>query len=681
MTSKKFSEIDLPDTLSSGYSDPNEELFVPLLANAKTFDVAVGYFSSAWLRDVCEAILTFAAHKGKSRWVISPQLQKEDAEVISTVKAEEDDGSLQKLLDERIINEFFELDQPLQSLLATLIKYGVLEFKIALPKIASSGMFHAKIGNATDFFENKIAFTGSYNLTGNAKSNWEHIDVFKSWISVEKRRIDINRERFENLWKDIDPSYKVLTPSLNLISQISNKASSLEQLQSEANQTTSHITLRDYQLEAIQAWGEASGKGFLVMATGSGKTITALSIVQKFIKERTSPAKRKLFVCFILPLKHLLDQWFDEASNFGYSPIKCYESSDVWRSKLADALVTISAKREGIVMAMVTNSTFISDAFQTLIKPITGDFLIIADEAHNLGAPAYSSKLPNNADFRLALSATPMRHNDDEGTESLFNYFGKSVFEFSLADAIQKNFLVPYIYTPLLCEMTEQEFYLYQELSNQIEEQKKNRRPGQPRTQLHEKLLKQRNELISMVESKLDLLSQEIQSMDSKAHTLIYCGTHRDSEGLRHIDKVLKLVGKELGLKARKFTASESLEERQEILSFFASGDLEVIAAIKCLDEGVDVPATKNAFILSSTTNPREFIQRRGRVLRKAQGKTQAAIFDFIVIPPKHAAISPELVSREVFRGLEYNSLAINSKDNEDMLLELAKRHGVNFDE
>lgn len=682
MTSKNsFIELNLPETLSTGYSDPNAELFTPVLSHASSFDVAVGYFSSTWLRDVSDGIFEFAKNGGKSRWIISPELQPEDAKIISSVKASDDPTELTQLVTKLITTNFERLNSSTQDALATLIKYGALEFKIAIPKKSGLGMFHAKIGVARDWKKDYVAFNGSYNLTGNAKSNWEHIDIFKSWNTAEAKRTQIIRNRFENLWSNQDPSFDIYKPSADLLKQISSRSqSTIDSLCKSEPQEEKCISLRDYQIEAINCWGEAHGRGFLVMATGSGKTITALSIVKKLIDERTKPQSKKLFVCFILPLKHLLDQWYEESEVFGFKPIKCYENSTIWREKLADSLVFNAARNQGITMAMVTNSTFITDSFQSLINNVSGDFLIVADEAHNLGAPTYSSKLPRNANFRLALSATPMRHNDEEGTDTLFNYFGKSVFEFSLADAIEAGYLVPYTYTPLLCEMTEQEFYLYHDLTEQIELEQEKRRPGQPRSSNHDKLLRQRNELVSMVENKLELLAEHLGKLGSIKHTLIYCGTHRDGEGLRHIDRVVKLVGNGLGYKNRKFTAEESTSDRQEILRLFASGELDIIAAIKCLDEGVDVPATQNAFILSSTANPREFIQRRGRVLRRSPGKESAQIFDFIVVPPKNAPISPSLVSREVFRALEYNSLSINFTQNDKFLRELAEKHGVELD-
>ena len=195
-------------------------------------------------------------------------------------------------------------------------------------------------------------------------------------------------------------------------------------------------------------------------------------------------------------------------------------------------------------------------------------------------------------------------------------------------------------------------------------------------------LIKTESELeliTSGASNKLVILRRELEKLvanNQLKHTLVYCGSYRDDEGSRQIEKVLKMLGTELGVKARKFTADESVMERHEILEQFAVTDLEVIVAIKCLDEGVDVPATKQAFILTSTSNPREFIQRRGRVLRRSVGKEVANIYDFIMVPPS-GEFNSYLVAKEVRRGIEYNSLAINAQDNIAIFDDLIFTHDV----
>jgi len=401
------------------------------------------------------------------------------------------------------------------------------------------------------------------------------------------------------------------------------------------------------------------------MATGSGKTITALATIKKLISMVVERDGRTLTIVIVLPLKHLLDQWYDESMGFGFSPVKCYEASETWRTRLAERIGSLKSIGKGCEIAMVTNATFASDGFQKEVAKISGNFLLIADEAHNLGSPTYLSALPVNASFRLALSATPERHNDDQGTKELFSYFGKPVIEFSLEDAISAGFLCPYEYHPHLCLLSEMEYVEYLEIAELIKYEAKKVKSNGLRASEHERLLGKRADLISGVVSKLECLKElmlvQKKSESGMCHTLVYCGSRRGENDERHIETTVKLMGG-LGITTRKFTADESLDDRREILDLFDKKELDVIAAIKCLDEGVDVPATRVAYILASTSNPREYIQRRGRVLRqsKGTGKTHAIIHDFLVAPPADSGGDNEMLERELERASEFASLSLN---------------------
>jgi len=675
-----FTDLELPISITTGYENPVKEFFIPILKNASTYNVAVGYFTSGWLRDTAEGIAEFALSGGISRWVISPQLENNDAQVIM-----ETSGSYPSPQDMRE-RQIFEMIKALQtetrSELCALISANVLQFRIAVPRRNKSGMLHAKIGIASDKDGNKVAFSGSYNLTAAAKYNWEHIDIFKGWEAGEEKRIIGLEKRFENLWNDDDPCYEVLVPSKDLELLIKNKAGpDLEEnlLKRTRKGEGSHIALREYQEEAIKNWGNNDGRGVYAMATGSGKTITALATIEKLIKIVVEKKGKPLVIVIVVPLKHLLDQWYNEALGYGFDPIKCYESSKNWRTKLAERMGVLKVTGHGYVMAIVTNSTFTMDIFQSEINKINIDFLLVADEAHNLGSSSHLQALPDNANFRLALSATPDRHNDRTGTEALYDYFGKSAIEFTLDEAIKSRYLCPYEYYPHLCLMSEEEYEEYIELSELIKIESERSLNKGVRTKEHSRLLGKRTDLISGVESKLDKLNVLLtaqKSESSVSHTLVYCGSRRGEDNDRHIERTVKLIGK-LGIKTRKFTASESMDERREILKLFSDGELEAIAAIKCLDEGVDVPATRVAYILASTTNPREYVQRRGRVLRNAQGKDKAIIHDFLVAPPPNRDNEGEMVGRELERAGEFANLASNKEECYVVLRDLANEYGV----
>lgn len=666
-----FDSLNLPDNITTGYQSPNEDFFIPVLKLSSGFKVGVGYFTSEWLKDVFDGIKEFSLRGGKSQWIISPNLKKEDADIIFG------DRSV-KCAEEIISQDISNLPNNARTLLANLIVSGALDFKIALPRKKGTSIYHAKNGIFTDENNNKIAFNGSFNLTAHASTNWEYIDIFSSKNAVEKKRIDTIELRFDFLWCGNDPVFDSYKPSTELYRKIKTYTDSSLGIFQRLSSGKS-VTLRQYQEKAIENWGSNKGRGIFQMATGSGKTFTALATIKKLIEIVVQREEKPLAIIVVLPLKHLLDQWYEEAKLFNLEGVKCYENSEVWSSQLSRKLAHISTTREGFVIAFVTNSTLCSSNFQKIITNISTPFMFVADEAHNLGSRTLLKSLPENANYRLGLTATPNRHNDDVGTDALFAYFGEPVIDFTLRDAIEEGFLTKYVYYPHICEMSWDEFERYQALTDEIEEL----RDEGKNSSLLERKRAERTDLIAGVSNKLvilkELLEKQIAS-NNISHTLVYCGTHKDANDKKHITRVTKLLGKELNISIRKFTSAESSLERKEILNMFSNGEIDTIAAIKCLDEGVDVPATKNAFILASTTNPKEFIQRRGRVLRKFDGKEIAAIHDFIVVPPVGAPITPSLIMREVSRGLEYNEIAENKGENINLFDELLEKNGVEIE-
>ncbi|MEZ9419639.1 DEAD/DEAH box helicase family protein [Vibrio breoganii] len=666
----KFSDLVLPINITTGYQDPNKDFFSPILGASKEFCVAVGYFTSGWLQDVVDGLHEMALKGGRCKFIISPNMDPNDEDIIRHTYRLEDENCLQ-LLEDKLVSDIACLGKDKREILSNLILSGVLTFRIALPKRDGTNLFHAKIGVAKDDESKYIAFNGSFNFTSNAKSNWEYIDIYQEDSNREKQRIKEIQNRFDVLWNNEDIFYDVVAPSDSFKTSVKSFGSkTVENYKIE--HTLEPVNLRDYQNEAVSRWWKNKGQGMLVMATGSGKTITALSAVNKVVSS-LQEKKQPIFVLFVLPLKHLLDQWHDEAlEKFGFKSVKCYEESSVWRNELSDLLTKQTFDSNGVVMAMVTNSTLSSSNFQKTIRNISTPFMIVADEAHNLGSETYLESLPAKATIRLGLTATPERYNDPDGTNKLIEYFNDVVYEFSLEDAINAGFLVDYNYFPYKCEFNDEEFQEYKTLVSSLEDKSTSRITFESDL---DNLTGAASNKILILHSKL----QELKVSENLKHTLVYCGSQKDDEGSRQIEKVVRILGKELKVKTRKFTAEESTFDRQKILKQFTAGDLEAIVAIKCLDEGVDVPATKQAFILASTANPREFIQRRGRVLRLSQGKSTANIYDFIMVPPPGETNS-RLVSREVRRGLEYNSLALNKDKNNELFDDLIEEHDVELD-
>lgn len=399
---------------------------------------------------------------------------------------------------------------------------------------------------------------------------------------------------------------------------------------------------RPYQRRAVRQWVEGGAQGILKMATGTGKTITSLMAA-----EHVSQALDDCLALIIaVPYQHLVEQWAEDVKEFGTQPIMAYQSRANWQENLQRQMLAFNSGARSTFCVITTHKTFASDVFQRELKRIQGaEQLLIADEVHHLGAPHLSSSLPDSIPMRLGLSATPERWYDSEGTDILHSYFdGGVVYEYSLPEAIENGALCEYYYVPHIVELTDEEALEYEELSSKIAKlaAKIEGDLGDADLQSNNKLkqaLFARARLLGTAEEKLEYLLTLIEAQGDVSHTLVYCGdgsveSETSDQSLRHVDAAVKLLRTELGVRARRFTADEDQSERKRLLDEFERGKLEALVAIRCLDEGVDVPATETAYILASSSNPRQFVQRRGRILRSHKNKEYAVVHDFVVAPP-----------------------------------------------
>lgn len=443
-----------------------------------------------------------------------------------------------------------------------------------------------------------------------------------------------------------------------------------------------NLELRDYQNTAIISWFRNRGRGTLKMATGSGKTITALAIATELYE--AIDLQVLLVIC---PYRHLVNQWQREAEKFSLKPILAYESVHSWQSQLSTELYNVQAANQKFVTILTTNSTFISEGFQSQIKFFPEKTLIVGDEAHNLGSPRLEELLPRSLGLRLALSATPERYFDEEGTDAILDYFGQILQpEFTLADAIEKGALVKYFYYPVFVELTANEAFLYAKLTQKIG-WALNKNSNLNGNETLTNLLIQRSRLVGSATNKITALQTLMQGRLDSHHTLFYCGDgyveNYTANYRRQVQAVTHLLGNQLGYRVATYTAETSLEEREKIRQQFEAGYLQGLVAIRCLDEGVDIPAIQNAIILASSGNPRQFIQRRGRILRPYPGKEQATLFDMIVMPPELDRetweVERNLLRKELKRFLEFAQLAINCQESTDKLLEIQDRYSLSL--
>jgi len=679
-----------PATLDTSSADLIQDFFVPALVRAVRYDRAVGFFSSGWLRMAAQGMARFAANGGRARWVTSPILSEADWEALQTGSAARIDPVLRDALARNIADLAESLEKETLSALAWMVADEILTFKLALPRNKlERGEFHDKFGIFTDAEGNRVSFNGSYNDSIQGTRNYESLKIFCSWQPAFASLVQDDVQRFERLWNNLDPNVRVFDLPEAAREQILRLRTGerpypepewvkLRRLREPRAiyrlgqpVVPGRITLRDYQVEAIDAWFAHDCRGLLEMATGTGKTITALAASARLYER-----ERRLAVVIAVPYQHLVDQWHEEARAFGYRPVLAYQSKTRWLDALNQQIVEYNAGYRRFISIITTHTTFIRPEFQGSLARLAGPSLLIADEAHHLGAERGRQNYPQHVPFRLALSATPDRWFDDIGTAALRAYFGETVFAFPLEKAIGIS-LTPYYYHPHLVPLTDEELEQYEELSAKIA--RLMNREDEEGQQALKMLLIRRAELLNKAENKLDVLSELVDEQDQITHTLFYCAPGQ-------IDDVLHLLGWEKGLLVHRFTAEENARERQQLLADFASGDLQALVAMKCLDEGVDVPSTRTAFILASSSNPREFIQRRGRILRKAPGKEFSVIHDLIAVPPTAWTMSPDsptfeaersIIRRELQRFKEFANPALNKHQALDVIWDIASRYGL----
>jgi DNA phosphorothioation system restriction enzyme len=442
------------------------------------------------------------------------------------------------------------------------------------------------------------------------------------------------------------------------------------------------LELRSYQQQAVENWFKNQGRGTLKMATGSGKTITALAIASQLYQQ--IGLQVLIIVC---PFRHLVNQWGRECEKFHLQPILACESVHKWQSKFSAQLARINTRQQKFLTIITTNETLITPGFQSQLKYLPDRTLIIGDEVHNLGSQKRESSLPRHVGLRLALSATPERHYDEVGTQNILDYFGDILQpEFTLKEAIECGALVHYLYYPILVELTEDETDRYLQLTRAISRklmyQSQDRAVNQDEFDRLDltPLLMQRARLVGAAANKLVALKTLMANRLNTSHTLFYCGDG-SSDSTQQLTAVTHLLGQELGYRVNTYTATTSLLDREQLRQQFESGALQGLVAIRCLDEGIDIPAIKHAVILASSTNPRQFIQRRGRILRPDPGKERATLYDTIVLPPEldreTLSIERNLLKRELLRLIEFADLADNAAAARSQLLTLQKRYGL----
>ncbi|WP_406534210.1 DEAD/DEAH box helicase family protein [Methanobrevibacter sp.] len=659
-------DVDIKFKYDSDKDDLVNEFYIPVLSNSVEYYRMSGYFSSSSLAIAARGIADFILNGGKMKLLCNAQLTKEDYEIIENTNQDSVDYIQNLFIDDlhSIEDEFIKNHV---KALGWMLANGFLEIKIAIPK-DKNGIFHSKVGVLKDNENNFVSFSGSDNETAAGwLYNIEEFKVFKSWDSGEEKYVSSDLETFFDYWNGITERTRVIDlPSAVREELIEFAPVSRKELVVISRKTRRVINLRDYQDEAIDSWFAHDCRGLFEMATGTGKTITSLSAFKQL-----SSTKDKLVTVIACPQLHLIDQWIKDVENVHSGKIlKASSKEKGWKTKIRALSRDFYMGLEDKVVIMTTHNTVSSDFFIEKIKKIKSDKLLIVDEVHGMGSSQRLNALIEDYDYRLGLSATPKRWFDEEGTQAIYDYFGDVVFEFDIKRALTeinpdtgKHYLTPYYYYPIVVDLNSEEYSRYRELSQKIAQAIARKKNNNEKISLSA-LCNERQKIINNAEEKYSAFRDLLKEHEDIDKLIVYCSD-------RQIDRVQEILNEENIIPQHRFTHKESsgktmkelYSQRELILRNFEKGNYRALVAIKCLDEGVDVPVAENAIILSSTSNPREHVQRRGRILRNAPGKEYATIYDFLVFPKDKTENGSKIMKKEINRYKEFAELAINSLD------------------
>ncbi len=657
------------------------DFYAPIIENATNYDRAVAYFSSAALLSLARELVPFIEHDGQIRVVVGEIVDRNDIDALRNIE-DIDNQEDREIVRTRFLNTLKELNNSGEvgsiaaSFLSELIVSGVLKLQFAVRK---HGLFHSKFGIFKDAEGNQIAFDGSANETRSAlisQANQESINVFRSWEPTwETHGIDIVNQ-FESLWKGNEIGTLTYTFDevrdaglFNELSEFAQNKSTQETIREKLLkfkdkqhwEDPKGQGLRKYQREAVDIWNSAEGKGILAMATGTGKTKTALGIITD--KRQASPGA---LVAVVVPYQLLAEKWCDDLSEAGFSAIRVYENQKNWIDSLR---IFLSVQQTGAwpVLVFVSN-TFETPAVQFRLKQYLqkwgrDDSLIVFDECHHYNNPKRID-LIKGLPFKyvLGLSATPYSQFEvDPQYRHLSNYMGEIVFEYGLDKAIENHFLTPYSYDYHVVELTEEEELEYIRITGDMVRRKSVlEASGQSVTSdaLFGSLSRARRAIVNNAENKLAKITELLKNKSPEPFTLFYCGA---KSGENEQIKRLSVLLRKQEWRVARVTAEESKRDRLNILEAFKERDIHAVLSIKVLDEGIDIPACRTAYFLASDSNNRQWVQRRGRVLRLAKNKDESKIIDFVVVGNRDDACIKSLALKEFQRVEEFAKDSLNS--------------------
>lgn len=699
-----LADLNLKISYESKKDDLLSDFYIPSLACAYRYDRISGFFSSASLAIAARGIAGLLQNGGKMRLVTCQRLNPQDVKIIESLEENVD-----SVIEKNFVTEMAEVEDQFQKdhiqALGWMLANGFLEIKIALvykngrlctaDEIDEQSIMHQKVGLMYDMDFNAISFSGSNNESASGwLDNIEEFKVFKNWDPVQKVYFKSDQEKFEQFWKNeregvkvVDLPYAIKNHLIQASKDFHPEKVALERYYKKVSQQKKEeLRLFDFQKEAIEMWNDNGRQLLFEMATGCGKTRTAIGCIDKLVKENM-----KDLIVIACPQSTLSAQWKKDIDSLNV-PIEksIFIDGEIagWPRLLASSITQLNVGRYRTLLVYVTHSLAADSKFtDEIVKAKNGvRCTLIGDEAHGMGAPQARRALLDKYDYRIALSATPQRWFDEDGSTLIYEYFGNKSYEFPIEKALNtvnrltgKPFLVNYYYHPRFIELEDYELEEYKKVSDKIKK-RSNMTSGDDEAQKFlQFMLFQRANMEKNAENKYKELAKILDEIPDISDTIIFVSDEQ-------LPRVLQMLGNR-GIRAHKFTKDEGkkkedrfggISEREYLIDKFVSGDYQVLVAIKCLDEGIDIPSAKRAIVMASSTNPREYVQRIGRIIRQEKNriKESADIYDLIIKPnlegfdEEFAQLELRVFNKEMTR---VKDLSKNSLNNALVLSELYK--------
>lgn len=694
----RYSQVDLHQPI---------EFCLKALKNSIHLDLGLGYFSSASFNVLAVGMAQFIANGGNMNLYINKYISKEDYDLLKGDKIEAD-------FDAELVTKFTELrkafeirDEHFFKCLSYLIQSKRINVKIIV--LSNGGLPHEKYGIFTDEHGNKIYFNGSMNLTASAiVGNLETVECTCSWLGPESLdRVKNYEKHFNKIWSntcegislydakkfctEILTSYPDQDPELLLkqekeFIEILKREQKFMRSDHEPHFPKKYPGSLPYQEEAYQSWIKNYKQGIFAMATGTGKTVTALNCA---LHEYESDREYQLLI--LVPTLDLVEQWKDELKSFNFSRIIEVSSLNTsWRKQVLEISQRVKRGRNIDFAIVSTYDSFVIKDFQLLLPSFSDSLILIADEAHNIGGKQVKECFKNmTVKRRIALSATPERIYDDEGTAEICSFFNDRrpyVYSYPMSQAIRDKRLCDYFYYPRVAYLNESEMELYTIITRRLLALWDSSKKVFKDKKESEKLLMNRKRIIHKCNDKLRVYREIIEEIgyDRLKYTFVYVPQGKydiigvsdevsltESDDISFIQKMLDETKSIFpNLRCNTFTSRCDKTTRRILLKSFEEGTIDILLAMKCLDEGVNIPRAEIGIFTSSTGNPREFIQRRGRLLRKHDAKKYSYIYDIIVIPDtisrdaSFSLMESNLVRNELQRAAYFSELALNNRSN-----------------